>query len=330
VNKRRELLTALGLCALAAPLGAFAQQQGKVWRVGILLPNKAPPSPNLTLDAFRVGMREFGLVEGESYVLELRFAKSQYERLPGLAAELVRLKVDAILTNGSPATQAAQKATTTIPIVMLGVGDPVGSGFVNSLARPGGNITGFCNLASDLGPKYVDLLLGVLPELSRVAVLVNFANPTHHEALKSIQDAAQARGLKVVSAAAKTPEDIDSAFSKMSRENVGAVIVVTEPFFYQQREQIAALAIKKRLPSISGLSSGYVRAGGLMSYASNLADQYRRAGTYVAKILKGAKPADLPVEQAANLELVINLKTAKALGLTIPQVVLLRADEVIQ
>ncbi len=213
---------------------------------------------------------------------------------------------------------------------MLMVGDPVRYGIVKTLAQPEGNVTGLCNLATDLGPKYVDLLLSVLPKLGRVGVLENLANPGHPETLRNTEIAAQARSLRVVTATASTPGEIGRAFSEMSRQSVGAVIVLSDNFFYQQRDQIAALAMKERLPSITGLSSGYVRAGGLMSYASNLVDQYRRAGNYVAKILNGAKPADLPVEQIANLELVINLKTAKALGLTIPQSLLLRADEVIQ
>ena len=328
---RRTFIGSVASGVLAAPFGALAQSQSKVSLIGILSPTRAPVSPNSnpTLDAFRRGMRDLGYVEGENYVIEQRYADGQYERLPGLAVELVRLRVDVMLTYSTPATQAAQKATTTIPIVMTNVGDPVRSGLVKSLAHPGGNISGLC-LPADLSPKYVDLLLSVVPKLSRVAIFVNLANSIHPEYLKSTRAAAQARGLNVVSVAARTPEEIDVAFSEMSRENVEAVIVVPDNFFYQQRDQIAALALRGRLPSITGLYSGYVRAGGLMSYGSDAVDQVRRAGMYVAKILKGAKPGDLPVEQDANLELVINLKTAKALGLTIPQSLLLRANEVIQ
>jgi putative ABC transport system substrate-binding protein len=328
----RRAFIGVASAVLATPLAALAQAQTKVWLIGMLLPPRAPLSPNTnpTLDAFRQGMRDLGYVEGKDYAIEQRYADSQYERLPGLAAELVRLKVDVMLTNSTSATRAAQKATTTIPIVMMMVGDPVKSGLVKSLAQPGGNTTGLSNRTGDLGPKYVDLLLDVLPGLSRVAVLANLANAGHPELLKSTLDAAQARGLKVVSLAARTPGEIENVFSEMARGHAAAVIVLSDNFFYQQRDQIAALAMKGRLPSISGLSSAYARAGGLITYASNLADQTRRAVTYVTKILKGAKPADLPVEQDANLELVINLKTAKALGLTIPQAVMLRANEVIE
>ena len=274
-------------------------------------------------------MLALGLVEGEHYVMETLYAEGHYERLPGLAAELVRRKVDLMLTLGTPGTLAAQKTTTTIPIVMVGVGDPVESGIVKSLARPGGNITGLSNRASDLGPKCMDLLLDVQPKLSRVAVLVNPANPIHPEFLMQAQAAAQARGLKVVSVAARTPEEIDSAFSEISRENAGAVIVVPDGIFWQQRDQIAVLAMKGRLSSVADIE-GYPEAGVMMGYGSYSRDQYRRVASYVAKILREAKPADLPVEQESNLRLIINLKTAKALGLTIPQSLLLRADQVIE
>ena len=274
-------------------------------------------------------MRELGYVEGKNLVVEWRFADGKFERLPGLAAELVQLKVDVIVAVASPAIGAAQKATTTIPIVMATTGDPVGSGFVKSLARPGGNITGLSNMGGDIGPKLFDLLHSVVPKLSRVAVLVTPTSTTYRAILESIQAAAQKAGVKTLVAEASSPQDIENAFSMMVREKADAVIVGASTFFSQQRRQIGELATKYRIPSMFG-NRVNVEAGGLMSYGYKVTDNYQRSATYVDKILKGAKPGDLPVEQPVALELVVNLKTAKALGLTIPQTILLRADEVIQ
>ena len=274
-------------------------------------------------------MRELGYVEGKNLVIEWRFADGKFERLPDLAAELVRLNVEVIVSGSSQAISALQKATATIPIVMASSGDPIGSGFVKSLARPGGNITGLSNLTSEIGTKQLELLLSMVPKLSRVAVLVNPVNPSLATLLKNVQSAAQGAGVKVLPVEARTAEEIENAFPTMTQGNAGAVIVAVDSLFIQQYRKIAELAAKNRLPSVSQLRE-YVEAGGLVSYGPNLADQFRRAATYVDKILKGAKPGDLPVEQSAAFELLINGKTAKALGLTIPQSVLLRADRLIE
>jgi putative ABC transport system substrate-binding protein len=275
-------------------------------------------------------MRVLGYVEGKNLLIEWRSAEGNNERLPGLAAELVNLKVDVIVTaGGPPATSAAQKATTIIPIVMGNMGDPVGSGFVKSLARPGGNITGLSNLGSDIGPKHLEMLLSMVPKLSSVAILVNPTNSGHATILENVRAAAQKNGVKVLSVEARTPQEIENAFSTITKERAGAVIVANDSVFIAQRRQTADLATKNRLPSVQ-LSREYPEAGGLMSYGPIIGDNYRRAATYVDKILKGAKPADLPVEQPTKFEMVINGKTAKALGLKIPQSLLISADKVIE
>ena len=267
-------------------------------------------------------------VEGKNLVIEWRFAEGKLESLPGLAAELVQLKVDVIVAVPSGAIGAAQKATSTIPIVMATAGDPVGSGFVKSLARPGGNITGLSTMGGDTGAKLLDLLRSVVPKLSRVAVLDPIGSG-YRTTSKSVRAALQKAGVKTLVAEAWTSQEIENAFSMMAREKADAVIVGTVTFSTLQQRQIAELALKYRLPSMFG-NRGYVDAGGLMSYGTKFTDLYHRSATYVDKILKGAKPGDLPVEQPVTLELVVNLKTAKAIGLTIPQTILLRADEVIQ
>jgi putative ABC transport system substrate-binding protein len=328
VMDRRAFTRILAGGFFATALPAHAQQQGKVWRVGFLTLRQASESSQYT-DAFLEGMRELGYVEGRNLVVEWRFADGEFERLPRLAADLVQMNVDVIDAVASPAIGAAQKATTTIPIVMATTGDPVGGGFVKSLARPGGNITGLSNMGGDTGAKHVDLLLTVLPKLSRVGVLVTPTTTTNRGISESVQAGAQNAGLKTLVAEASSPQEIENAFSMMAREKVGAVIVGAAPFFGLQRQQIAELAIKYRLPSIFGFRA-FVEAGGLMSYGTKLTESYVRSATYVDKIFKGAKPGDLPVEQPVSFELVVNLKTAKALGLTIPQAILLRADEMIQ
>ena len=326
MNRRRELVIALGVGALVAPLPSFAQLQGKVWRVGFLSPTSASFSSPYT-DVFLKGMRDLGYVEGKNLVVEWRFADGKLERLPGLAAELVQLNVDVIVAGGSPAISAAQKATSTTPIVMTSAGDPVGSGFVKSLARPGGNITGLSVMSGDTSAKLLELLRSVVPKLSRVAMLT--PSTTYGPLSKGVQAAAQKAGVKTLVAEASTPQEIENAFSMMVREKADAVIVGSPTTFAQQHRQIAELALKYRMPSMFQ-DRVYVEAGGLISYGQKFTDNYERAATYVDKILKGATPGDLPVEQPTKFELVINLKTAKALGLTIPQSVLLRADEVIQ
>ena len=327
---RRKLIVALGASTVTLPLWSFGQQQGKVWRIGFLSSRRRPDSSDLDfIGPFTQGMRDLGYVEGKNLLIEWRFADGKAERLPGLAAELVRLKVDVLVTQGSPAAGAAQKTTTTIPVVMGSVGDPVGSGFIKSLAHPGGNITGLSNINVDIAPKRLEMLRSMVPKLSRVAVLVNRANPNHTATLETIQAAAQKSGVKILPLAAQTTQEIEKAFSTMTRENAGAVIVAPDALFTQQRSQIADLTGKHRLPSIFA-SREFVEAGGLMSYGQNLADNFRRAAMYVDKIFKGAKPADLPVEQPMKFELFINGKTAKALGLKIPQSLLTSADKVIE
>jgi putative tryptophan/tyrosine transport system substrate-binding protein len=330
MNNRRKLLVTLGAGALtfATPPGSFGQQQGKVWRVGYLSPTTVSVNSQYTA-AFLKGMRELGYVEGKNLIIEWRSAEGELERLPGLATELAELKVDVIVAVASPAIGAAQKATTTIPIVMAITGDPVGSGFVKSLARPGGNITGLSNMGGDTGPKLFELLLSVVPKLSRVVVLVTPTSTTYRAISESVQTAAQKAGVKTLMAEASTPQEIEYAFSMMVQEKADAVIVGSSSFLTQQRRQIAELALKYRIPSMFAIRLN-VEAGGLISYGQNIADDFRRSATYVDKILKGAKPGDLPVEQPVSFELVVNLKTAKALGLTIPQTILLRADEVIE
>ena len=328
MNNRRKLVIALGAGVLTVPLSSFAQQQGRVWRVGVLVPRGRPAS--LDADVFGgipLGMRELGYVEGKNLVIEWRFGDGEYERLPGLAAELVAAKADVIITGGPQATSAAQKTTATIPIVMGSVPDPVERGFIASLARPGGNITGLSNLAVDIGPKYLEILLTLVPKLSRVAVLLNPDNQGLAALLKRI-DAVKAN-VAILPVEARTPQDIDKAFAVMTRERVGAVIMPQDSFFVQQQNQIVELAAKSRLPLVTA-ARAYVEAGGLISYGPNVADQWRRTATYVDKIFKGARPSDLPVEQPTKFEMFINGKTAKALGLKIPPALLISADKIIE
>ena len=329
INNRRKLIVALGAGALAVPFPSFAQQPGKVWRVGFLGFAARPPSLDSHIfGAFPRGMRELGYVEGKNLMIEWRFADGKRERLLELAAELVELKVDVIVVSSSAAL-AAQKATTTIPIVFAAVSDPVGSGLIKSLARPGGNITGRTNITEDLSPKRLELLLAMVPKLSRVAVLLTSASAANTRTAESIQAAGQKRGVTIVRANAGTPQEIETAFSTMAREKAGALIVSLNPLFFQQRSQIAELATKHRLPAIAG-DRGLAEAGCLMSYGASLADEFHRLATYVDKIVKGAKPGDLPVEQPTKFELIINGKTAKTLGLTITPELLLQADKVIE
>ena len=324
--------TAVILLLLAASLGtAAAQPLAKVPRVGYLSPgSSSDPSRLRRFEAFRQGLRELGYVEGQSIAIEPRWAEGKYERYPTLAADLVRLKVDVIVVVGNAAIQAAQEATRTIPIVMgVGVIDPSRSGPVASLARPGGNVTGMSMMAPDLAGKQLELLKEVVPKLSRVAVLQNPANPGNAPQLRAAETAARALGVRLQTLDVRVPQEIDGAFAAMARERADALLILADAIFTNQVRQIAERAAKKRLPAIYGVTE-YAEAGGLMVYGANLPDLERRAATFVDKILKGAKPADLPVEQPTKFELVINLKTAKALGLTIPSSLLQRADEVIQ
>ena len=325
---QRRSLIAGGMTLLAAPRVTLAQTPEKVWRIGFLgtvTPSAFAPQ----VEAFRAGLLDLGYVEGKNMVIEYRWAEGSYARLPGLAAELVRSNVDILMTMSSPGAAAAQRATTTIPIVMSGVGDPVGFGFVKSLAHPGGNMTGLSNQSAEFVGKQLELLLAVTTKGTRVSVLGNPDNSSHATALKNIQAAAQRAGATIHALDARTPQEIEKAFLMMVQHIDGGVIVLPEGLFIQQRSQIAELAVKARLPSIMAARE-QVEAGGLMSFGVNNPAQFRRAAAFIDKILKGAKPANLPVEQPTKFDLVINLKTAKALGITIPQSVLLRADEVIQ
>jgi putative ABC transport system substrate-binding protein len=330
MNTRRKLIIAFGAGALTAPFASFAQQQGKIWRVGFLSQRARPDSLDSgAISELRRGMRELGYVEGKNLNIEWRFADGKAERLPGLAAELAQMKVGIIVAVGSLATSAAQRATTTIPIVMVSVSDPVGIGLVKSLARPGGNITGLSDLLGDISSKHLELLLGMVPKLTRVAVMVNPVNGSNATILKNIQVAAQRTAVKILPVEIERSQNIEKAFSLMINDKVGAVIVASDGLFFQQASQIAKLAAKNRLPTISWVRE-YVEAGGLMSYGANITDLYWRSATYVDKIFKGAEPGDLPVEQPTKFELVINGKTAKALGLNIPQSLLVMTDKVIE
>jgi putative tryptophan/tyrosine transport system substrate-binding protein len=327
--RRRKFIALLGGAAAAWPLGVRAQQR-KVWRVGFLaIPQRPAAVGSSRYGAFALGMRELGYIEGDNLVIEYRFADGKAERLFNLVTELLELKPDVLVIAGTPAVRAAQKATASVPIVMGTASDPVGSGFVQSLAQPGGNITGLSNLSTDLSPKLVEMLRNIAPKLSRVAILVNPTNQSHAPVAASLQVAAQRVNLEIGVVEAGTPQQIESAFAKMSQQHAGAVVVVADAFFIQQGQQIAELARNHRMPSVFPFRE-QVEAGGLMSYGQHLADNFRRAAAYVDRILKGAKPADLPVEQSTILELIINLRTAKALGITIPPELLVLASEVIE
>jgi putative tryptophan/tyrosine transport system substrate-binding protein len=325
---RAALAAVLALGLFAVPLSAEAQRAGKVPVIGVM----EGPAPGLNRpvrEAFRQGLEQHGWVEGRNLVIEYRSADGRTERFPELVAELVRLKVSVILVAGEPMIIAARQATATIPIVMAAVGDPVGRGFVASLARPGGNITGVSNMAVEMTGKWVELLKEAVPKATKVAALRNPANPTHDVFWRQTQEAARALGVQAQSAEAKTVEEIDLAFAAMAKERAGALIVFPDPLFNGSRVKVAALAERYRLPSLTMFRES-ADAGALMSYGPSILDNYRRAAGFVDRILKGAKPADMPVEQARQFELVINLKTAKALGLTIPPSLLARADQVIE
>jgi putative ABC transport system substrate-binding protein len=323
---RRAFIGTLTSGLLGAPLAGEAQQAGKVNRIGLL----SPVSQGLGIEAFREGLRTLGYVEGHNIVVEYRSAEGRFDRLPDLAAQLVRLKVDVIVAVVTQASLAAKNATGTIPIVMLAVGDPVGAGLVASLARPGGNVTGTSVLAVEIAGKSLEMLKDFIPKLRVVAAIWNPANAVFQaQMLKETEVAARALGIQLQMFAARDSEEIDRAFEAVTRERAGALIVIVDPVFIAQRTRITALAAKSRLPSVSAFEE-YAEAGGLMAYAATFSEPGRRAASYVDKILKGAKPADLPVEEATKFELVINLKTAKALGLTIPPSLLQRADQVIE
>jgi putative ABC transport system substrate-binding protein len=331
MDRRRFLLTSVA-AAFAAPLATEAQQAGKVYRIGFIgnSPLNTSAVSSRFHEAFRQGLRERGWVEGRNTVIEWRFAEGRIERLPDLAAELVRLKVDLIVTTaGGPAARAAKQATTTIPIVAVAISDPVGQGLVASLARPGGNVTGLATLYPELAVKRLGLLKETLPGVSRVAVLWNAANPGNVIILRGVQAAARTLGVTLQLREVRGPDDFETAFAKMSGERSDALMILDDPLLFHHQVSIVDFAARKRLPAMYPFRES-VEAGGLIAYSVNLSELHRRAAYYVDKILKGADPGELPFEQPTNFELVINLKTAKALGLTIPPSLLARADQVIE
>jgi putative ABC transport system substrate-binding protein len=326
----KKKITVLTLCAVlfALCVPAWAQQPGKIPRIGFLLPYS--PGPDARVEAFRQGLRELGYVEGQNITLEYRWADGKFERLPDLAADLVRLKVDVIVAAVTQASLAAKQAASAIPIVMVGVSDPVGTGLVISLARPGANITGTSSMTAEVVGKQLELLKETVPKISRVAALWNPANPIFQAIQrKETEVAARALGMQLRILEARGPDEIDRAFAAMAKEHTKALLVLGDPVFISHRKRIADLAANGHLPAVSGTRE-FVDAGGLMAYGPSFSDMYRRAAYYVDRILKGTKPADLPVEQPTKFELIINLKTAKQIGLTIPPNVLARADKVIR
>jgi putative ABC transport system substrate-binding protein len=324
----RRTFLVFAIAALATPLAAEAQRPSRVSRIGYL-DSGASASAAAHLEAFRQGLRDLGWVEGENIAIEARYAEGKYERLHDLAAELVRLKVDVLCTTSTPAALAAKQATSTIPIVIGRVADPVRSGVVASLARPGGNITGWTHLGLDLRAKYLDLLKEAVPAASRLGALWNPANPVHLSSLKPLEAGAQALKVQLHPVGVQDPKEFENAFPALARQRVEALAVLPDALFLAHRDLIVALAAQHRLPALYGMTE-FAAAGGLMAYGVNLATMYRSGASFVDKILKGAKPADLPVEQPTKFELIINMKTAKTLGLTIPPSLLLRADQAIE
>jgi putative ABC transport system substrate-binding protein len=322
------LVVVLAVGLLRVPLAAGAQQTDKVYRIGMLETMSATLNA-ANLDAFRQRLREVGYVEGRDFVIEYRSAEGRPERFPGLATELVRSKVDLIVTRGTPAVLAAEKATGAIPIVMASSADPTGFGIVTSLARPGRNVTGLSTIATELAGKRLELLKEAIPRIARIALLANFSSPASASQWRQLEGAARSLGLKPQLLDVRAPEDFARAFEIAIKQRADAVQVANDTLTQTNFKRIVDLSVKHRLPSIFA-SREFVDAGGLMAYGPNFTDQYRRAATYVDKILKGAKPADLPIEQPTKFELVINLKTAKTLGLTIPQTLLLQADQIIE
>jgi putative ABC transport system substrate-binding protein len=320
------LLLLLGL--LVTPPAAEGQQAGKVYRIGWLSPLECPVRPEF-MSPFRQGLRELGYVEGQNILIECRGARGAADRLPSLAAELVGLKVDILVAPGTPSALAAKEATKTIPIVMLYVGEPIGDGLVTSLSRPGGNVTGLSVFGPDIVAKCLEALKEAAPSVSRVAVWLDPTNPGHTSPDQQLDAAAKILGVRIERVDVRAAANLDAAFVAALKQREEALFVYPGSMAFLHVERIAQFAITNRLPTIA-IYPNYVRAGMLMSYGPSIPDMYRRAGTYIDKILKGAKPGDLPVEQPTKFELVINLKTAKALGLTIPQSLLQRADEIIQ
>ena len=331
MNIRRNFLAAFGAGTLVAPLRAISQSQGRVHRIGFLAARSrsTTSNPDVFYDAFVKGMRDLGYIDGKNMVIEWRYADGNPERLPELAAELVRMNPAVIVTHGTEPGLAMQKATRTIPVVLTTSSDPVGSRLIASLGRPSGNITGISDMSGDLGPKRLELLKAMVPATTRVAVVTNPANDNHQLYFRDIQAAGQKLGVTAINVGARSVQDFERGFEMMTKDRTDGVIVPIDSFFIGQRKLLASLALKHRLPSVFGVRE-HVASGGLISYGARLTDSYRRAATYVDKILKGAKPQDLPVEQPTTFELVINRNTASALGLTISREMQFRADEVIE
>jgi putative tryptophan/tyrosine transport system substrate-binding protein len=324
--RRREFIALVGGAAAAWPLAARAQQSRKIWRIGML----STVSRNTVLyDGFLQGMRELGYVEGKNFIVEFRTTEGRYDRLPELASELVGLNVDVIVTGVVAAIPLLQRATTTIPIVMAYSTDPVGNGFVASLARPGGNTTGLAGSSDDTTPKQIELLATVVPNATRIGLLGNPETSTYAPVLKNARDAARKARLDLMPVEARTPQQIEDAFASFRDKSVQAIMVAGDAIYFGQRQLIAELASRGRLASIF-IQREYVEAGGLMSYGESLSDFFRRSATFVDKILKGDKPGELPVEQPTRFFLVVNLKTAKTINLKIPDELLAIADEVIE
>jgi putative ABC transport system substrate-binding protein len=323
-----RLIRFIALLTLAAPLAAEAQPARKVFRIGFLFPGTSAFAA-VRLEPFRQRLGELGYVEGQHYVLESRAAEGQPDRLPSLAADLVRLPVDVIVVAATGAAKAAKNATGTTPIVMVDPGDPVSAGLVANLAQPGGNMTGLSSVTPDLVAKNLQLLKDAVPELPQVAFLWNVATSTGAHALQEMQKATQRLGIHLHSVEVRGPDDFETAFAAMRRTQPTALLVFPDPLTFSHRGAIVDFAVKHGLPTMFGARE-FVESGGLMSYGPSFPDMFQRAATYVDKILKGTKPADLPVEQPMKFELIINLKTAKALGLTMPPTLLFQADEVIQ
>ncbi len=325
---RKIIICLLATALLSTVPFVEAQQRGKVPRIGFLGNSTAALEANL-VGPFRDGLRDLGYVEGQNILIEYRWAEGKYERFPALIAELIASKVDVTVTAGTPATQAYQKARTSIPLVMVAVGDPVGTGIVASLNRPGGNITGLTSISPELEGKRIELLREVIPKLSHIAVLWNPKNAFHAIENKEVETAAAALRMKVLYLGIEAQEQIGNAFAQILKERPGALLVLADRVFLHNRALIMDFAAKHRLPGVYAYLE-LVEAGGLMSYGPSYADMHRRAATYVDKILKGTKPADLPVERPMKFELVVNLKAAQQIGVTIPQSVLYRADRVIK
>jgi putative ABC transport system substrate-binding protein len=325
--RRRKLIALLGSAAIVRPLALHAQQSTKIARIGFL--GLVPASASASrVEALQAGLRYLGWVEGENILIEFRWAE-RVDQLPDLVVELVRVNVDIIFAPSSTFVEPARKATQTIPIVFALDADPVGLGHVVSLARPGGNITGLTMQSTELNTKQLEILKEAVPQSTRFGVLWNPSTPSHQLGLPATEAAGETLGVTLIPVPARTAEEFDAALATMAREHVGGFLDLASPLTYSQRARLAELALKYRLPGMFGIRAN-AEAGGLMSYAADINDLHRRAAVYVDKILKGAKPADLPVEQASKFELVINLKTAKVLGLEIPPTLLGRADEVIE